>query len=176
MHCTTRAEVIRPWIMRHSKKALLVGLVFTVPLLALSCKNSEPEATAETAQSIPPEDGTLAVDFMNAYIATFGQDFELEAWLKRSDMVTDEFITTLRDLLAEADPDMGLGFDPILNGQDYPRRFELDSFDAGTGYAVVRGIDWPSFKVTLKIVKTPHKWLIDGAGIINIPQDKQFSN
>jgi hypothetical protein len=37
----------------------------------------------------------------------------------------------------------------------------------------VRGKDWKEFILVLKVVSQNDKWLVDGAGIINIPTDKR---
>lgn len=63
---------------------------------------------------------------------------------------------------------------PILSAQDYPQEVELESYDAQTGYVIVRGVDWEEFTVILRIVKLNSKWFVDGSGIINIPSDKQI--
>nr|MBP6315517.1 hypothetical protein [Chitinophagaceae bacterium] len=72
------------------------------------------------------------------------------------------------------DPELGLGFDPIFDAQDYPEKgFELVSFDEKTNFIVVKGKDWADFKLTLKMVEENEQWLVEGCGIINIPKDKQ---
>jgi hypothetical protein len=37
----------------------------------------------------------------------------------------------------------------------------------------VKGKDWTDFKLTIKVVLENGKWLIDGCGIVNIPNEKR---
>lgn len=102
---------------------------------------------------------------------------DIVKWVSTNDLVTDRFKKELKTMVDEAfktDPEMGLGFDPIVDGQDFPDEgFELESFDNKTNYLVVKGKKWPDFKVTIKMVLEGNKWLVDGCGVVNIPEDKQ---
>ena len=72
------------------------------------------------------------------------------------------------------EPELGLDFDLIFDAQDYPDEgFELESFDNKTNYVVVKGKNWTDFRLTIKMVLENNKWLVDGCGIINIPNDKR---
>lgn len=122
-----------------------------------------------------------ALKFINGYISDLSnsnQEWNLVEWVESSDRVTKEFKESLKLMVEEAhkvDPIMGLGFDPIIDAQDYPMEgFELDSFDTDTHYLIVRGIDWPDFKVTMKLKEENGKWLVDGCGVVNIPNDMQM--
>jgi hypothetical protein len=33
--------------------------------------------------------------------------------------------------------------------------------------------DWTEFKLTMKVIEENGNWLVDGCGIVNIPQDKR---
>ena len=69
---------------------------------------------------------------------------------------------------------MGLDFDPIFDAQDFPDKgFELVSSDKNSGYITVKGKDWPEFVLVIRIVYLDNKWLVDGSGIINIPESKR---
>lgn len=138
-------------------------------------KNTGKEEAGKSAATAP--DSTVAVKFINAYLASFGQAADGKKWLKQNGLVTDRFITTYTQMVEQAwkdDPEMGLGFDPIIAAQDAPEKVEMESFDAKTGYVTVRGVDWPDFRIVLKIVQEKDRWLVDGAGVINIPADKQL--
>jgi hypothetical protein len=37
----------------------------------------------------------------------------------------------------------------------------------------VVGNDWKEFELVLKVERENNKWLVDGAGVINIPDDKR---
>ncbi len=98
-------------------------------------------------------------------------------FVNSSSLTTNNFKTELKKIVDNAtneDPEMGLDFDPIIDGQDHPDQgFELESFDSKTNFAVVKGKNLPDFKVTIKVVLEGNKWLVDGCGVINIPKDKQ---
>ena len=81
--------------------------------------------------------------------------------------------TEINSLLSEEkeNPEMGLDFDPIIDGQDYPEEgFELKHFDKRTNFLVVNGKNWADYEITMKLILENKKWLIDGCGIINIPK------
>ena len=97
-------------------------------------------------------------------------------WVKENLNATSNFKKQLEKLITEGyknNPELGLGFDPIFNAQDYPEEgVELESLDTQTGYLIVRGKKWTDFKLTMKLKKENGAWLVDGCGIINIPKDK----
>jgi hypothetical protein len=66
------------------------------------------------------------------------------------------------------DPELGLGYDPIIGGQDFPDAgFAVTSITLKetTGSAVVSSKD-KNFKMTIPVtlVKLDGKWLINGTG------------
>lgn len=118
--------------------------------------------------------------FINDYVknSTSSKHFvEIDKWVESNKLVSEAFKTNFKKLMKEAyknDPEMGLGFDPIFDAQDFPEKgFELESYDKETGFMTVKGIEWSDFKVTMKLVKIKDKWLIDGCGVINIPEYKR---
>ena len=98
-------------------------------------------------------------------------------WVNSNEMTTNQFKTKVKSIIDQAykkDPEIGLGFDPIFDAQDYPDKgFELEIFDNKTNFIVVKGKNWADFKLTIKSVMEDNKWLIDGCGIVNIPHDKR---
>lgn len=127
-------------------------------------------------QSLP--DYNVAVQFINDYV-TYMNDTESEAslilWTSERSDVTAVFKNAIEEMLDEAEadaPSYGLGFDPILDAQDHPDKFELES--TKSEYLVVKGMDWSSFKLTMRLKFENGKWRVDGAGIINIPIDKRI--
>jgi len=100
-------------------------------------------------------------------------------WVNSNNLTTSHFKTELKSIIDEAykiDPEMGLDADPIFDAQDYPDKgFELESFDNKTNYIVVKGKEWIDFKLTMKMVLESDNWLVDGCGIINIPNDKRIA-
>jgi hypothetical protein len=118
--------------------------------------------------------------FINDYVknSTSSKHFvEIDKWVESNKLVSKAFKTNFEKLMKEAyknDPEMGLGFDPIFDAQDFPEKgFELESYNKETGFMTVKGIEWSDFKVTMKLVKIKDKWLVDGCGVINIPENKR---
>lgn len=105
------------------------------------------------------------------------EQVDVDKWINNSTLLTDKFKSSYNKILADAykdEPEVGLDFDPIFNGQDYPDKgFKITKYDSASGFVTLVGIDWKDFIVTVKIVFLKNKWLVDGAGIINIPEDKQ---
>jgi len=96
-------------------------------------------------------------------------------WVNQRHDVTGEFKNELNRILEEAeknDPELGLGFDPILDAQDSPNRFKLDKSESE--YLIVKGENWTEFRLTLKMKLVDNKWLVDGAGIINVPENRRI--
>ena len=93
-------------------------------------------------------------------------------WVESNKMVTKSFKDELKRMIDEAynkDSEIGLDYDPIFNAQDYPEKgFEIESFDRENNFLILRGIDWPKFKLLIKISRENNTWLIDGCGSINI--------
>lgn len=129
------------------------------------------------AELINP-DSSIALKFINTYIENLeGEAVELSEWVNNNPLVTQTFKDELHALVTQA-TDLegnGLDYDPILNAQDYPEEgFELKSIDHETGYLTVNGKKWKEFTVTLKLIKADNTWLVDGAGVINIPENQRI--
>jgi hypothetical protein len=125
---------------------------------------------------------SVALTFINDYVKhcdNKGSESKTTEWIEGNKLVTKEFKKAYRDLIDEGkkkEPELGLGFDPIFNAQDYPEKgFEFLKSDNGE-YVTVRGKDWPTFTTVIRIRLTGDRWMVDGAGIINMPQHKQKSN
>ncbi len=98
-------------------------------------------------------------------------------WVNANNLTTNRFKTEVKTIIEAAykeDPESGPGFDPIFDGQDFPDEgFELEAFDSKTNFIVVKGRNWADFKLTIKVIAEDDRWLVDGCGIVNIPEDKQ---
>ncbi len=123
---------------------------------------------------------SIALSFINSYTENcnkMNESIDLVEWISSCNLTTTGFKKELKRIVDEAnklDPEMGLGADPIFDAQDYPDKgFELYSFDKETHYVVVKGKNWPDFKLTIKLALEINHWLVDGSGIVNIPVDKQ---
>jgi hypothetical protein len=121
-----------------------------------------------------------ALKFINDYVENSNKikgALEIVEWTKTNKLSTNDFKKELEIILIEArknDPTLGLGFDPILDAQDYPNTFELDSTYIDEKYLIVKGKMWPEFKLTMKIIKEKDMWMIDGCGIVNIPSNRRI--
>jgi hypothetical protein len=64
--------------------------------------------------------------------------------------VTVGFKVELKRIIDEAeknDPELGLGFDPVLDAQDNPSKFEIDNTDSE--YLIVKGVKWADFEIEI---------------------------
>ena len=135
--------------------------------------SSEPEKQKD---NLPVD---IALSFINSYVDNCNKMNEsvcVVEWVSSNSLTTNSFKTRLKKLVEEAykiNPEMGLDADPIFGAQDYPDKgFELESFDNKTNFIVVKGKDQAEFKLTMKMVLENNNWLVDGCGIINIPDDR----
>ena len=146
----------------------------TAILLILLIAGCQTKSREKVPKSSSPEN--LGLRFINDYIQSIGK-MEMVEWIEQNPSTTQNFKSSLRSLVENAEketPGYGLGFDPILDAQDYPDRgFDLKSIDTNTGYVAVVGKDWKDFELTIKLIYFEGKWLVDGSGIVNIPQEKQ---
>ena len=159
---------------------LLSVLCFTsCQLNDKSAAQPEPKNTskASSSKSNPEIDNALA--FINAYVdAVNKQKMEVDvvAWVNNSELATKHFKLELKNLMDAAhqqDSIVGLDADPIFDAQYFPEKgFELDSFYK-TNYLSLKGKDIPDFKITIKMVQENGRWLVDGCGMVNIPDDKK---
>lgn len=160
-------------------------LFISTLLLFISC-SSDIKTTTETTltESIVDKKNNSvdnALIFINSYVDNcnkMNESIGVVEWANSNELASDYFKTELEKIITEAnsvDPEMGLGADPVFDAQDYPDKgFELDSFDEKTNFIVVKGKNMPDFKLTIKMVKEDENWLVDGCGMINIPNDKRL--
>jgi hypothetical protein len=133
--------------------------------------------TAKQTKTTEHPNPQVGVDFLNAYIANcnkYENAVDILEWSKANSFSTKIFKTELEAIVKKAwkeDPELGLGFDPILNAQDYPDEgVELLEFDSETGYLTVKGVDWDSFQVKMRMIIKDGKTMVDGSGVINMPE------
>lgn len=134
-----------------------------------------PDGTVETGvQNNAPVDVALA--FINGYVENCNKLKESVAvveWVSANPLATARFKAQVKKQVEEAfrqDPELGLDADPLFDAQDYPDKgFELETYDSKTNYIVLKGKNWPEFKLSLKLVSENGQWLVDGCGNINIP-------
>jgi len=154
-------------------------------LLVTSCNKSETKTKIEKNNSISKVeiDSHFALKFINDYAelcntkSSSKDTINITDWIEKNNLVTDNFKVIYKNLIDAAekeDPEMGLDFDPIFDAQDLPDKgFELSKIDK-SGYIIVKGKDWDEFQLPIKVIFKDNKWIVDGAGIVNIPKEKQI--
>jgi uncharacterized protein DUF3828 len=159
------------------------SLIIAVFCFGLFSCNSEDKTNPETSAT-PTEkpivpDFNVALNFINDYtkLCTQPQRTKTSEWIRQNPLLSDNFkdrYTSLLDSAEKKDPELGLGSDPIFDAQDFPEKgFSLLKIDTFNRYVTVAGIDWKEFELVLKVEQENNKWLVDGAGVINIPADKR---
>jgi len=121
-----------------------------------------------------------ALIFINDYVKNenkMNKAVDIIDWVNSNKLTTDGFKKELKRIIDEGyknDPELGIEADPIFDAHDYPDKgFLIESFDDKSNYLILKGVDWPDFKLTMKIKKEKGIWLVDGCGMINIPNDKR---
>jgi len=163
------------------KYIFIFVILFSVSRGQSSALNATTKENISQTPKIAKDSSTKnALTFINAYVKNCNQMKDavgIIEWVKSNKLTTQRFKTILKRTIEEAnklEPEIGLGFDPIFDAQDYPEKgFEIASIDYKTNYIVVKGKDWQDFKLTIKMVKANNNWLVDGCGIINIPKSKR---
>jgi len=124
-------------------------------------------------------DTTIALKFVNDYVLFCIKNRSVvnyPKWIKNNKLATDEFkllYIEMTEASTKDESEVRLKFDPIFNGQDFPQKgFSISQVD-DDGYVAVKGKDMPQFKTVVKMKAVGGKWMVDGAGILNIPRKKQ---
>lgn len=176
-----------------NKMKCLIPFVVTLSLLSCNLnKEKQTPSSISVIKAIDIEESKLdenkfkemdpqvAIDFLNAYIENSNQmrsSIGVVEWCKASSLATESFKIELEKIIHKARqqyPELGLGFDPLFDAQDYPEEgVELVDFNSETGYITVKGIQWESFIVTMKVVFQNDRSLVDGCGIVNIPKSQR---
>ena len=145
-------------------------------------KNQEEEKGTSLQESqevtVQKPDPQVALDFINAYVENANKregPLEIRDWFRSSEIITEAMRSALIKMIDEAwerEPEIGLSYDPVFNAQDYPEKgFELKAFDEKQGLVTVEGIEWPGFSRNIRIVIIDGKTLVDGCGVINMPEN-----
>lgn len=161
---------------------LLLSFVTSCNSNNLSSSSTENKVENEVKDSVKSSDVNynVALDFMNNYVDyimdTIGK-INQDEYIKQNELLTQSFkdrYKFVQDSAYKVEPEVGLDFDPIVDGQDFPDKgFKIKSIDKATGLVILQGIDWQDFEVVLKVVNENNKSLVNGSGIINIPTNKQ---
>jgi len=151
--------------MKLFYSALVLGLALS-PLSHADCSAASKQA---------------ALNFINTYIKLSDQGgSNYDKWVANHKALTPNFKTAYKKMIEQGkkeDPELGLGFDPIIDGQDFPDKFDKVKICKPSGVIWVSGSWTPDSKKTMEIAVKPiqkqGKWLIDGSGVINIPEKEQ---
>ncbi len=143
--------------------------------------NIDDTATSTINVNKQKADFTIATTFINDYVRFLHKHFEGNAdttqlnWIMQHPLLTKKFkkeYKTLFDAI-KADPEMGLDFDPIVDAQDFPDNgYEIASIDSTNNYFVMKAKEHGGFNITMKLAKEDNRWMVDGCGVINIPENK----
>jgi hypothetical protein len=167
--------------LKLTKQALLF---LFIAICLISCSPAKQEgdksATAPAKQSIRDAKVNCATSFINAYIANCNkmkEAVDVVKWVNASDQVTPGFkkeLQKLNDAAYMDNPELGFEADPLFDAQDYPQKgFELDAYSENSDYILLKGKGQPDFKLTVKVQEVNGKYMIDGCGTVNIPEDKK---
>lgn len=144
--------------------------------LMTSCRESS-NSKIGNVKSLSKKDYEVALEFINDYNKEFlNPHSEALEWLSKNKTITQNFFQRYKQMLDSAeiaDPELGLEFDPIVNGQDSDEQgFEIKKIDSVLGYVTVSGKSAPDFEIVLKVIEKNGVTLVDGSGVINIPKSK----
>lgn len=143
-------------------------IVLLLPIVLFACGNNGEEKSS--ANTTP--DPQVALNVLNGYVANCNAMKDSEEWVKNQPLLTADFKAAYHQMITDAwedDPELGLGFDPIFNAQDYPEKgFKLASGTSpDNSMVVLEGIDM-NMTVKVKLKEVNGKWLVDGAGVIRL--------
>lgn len=165
------------------KNTLIIILAFTVLLTGCSFQNkSEVDDKAKLVTTVEnksliaidypsKKECKIAADFLNNYNNQYGSSVgpdSLIKWVKKSNLVTNDFKNVYENMHVEAwksEPEMGLDYDPVLNAQDNPSEFKIDSISGAVVY--FSGTDWKDFNAVVELTNENGVWLVHRAGSVN---------
>lgn len=118
----------------------------------------------------------VAKNFTDAYIQhlkapQLWSDSWPKNWVQANQYLTSDFKLSYKTIMQKAfdnDSDFGLGFDPILDAQDYPAKgYSVLSCDNVNHSVLLQGKQLTSFTVKAKLKKMRGQWLINQMGVVN---------
>jgi len=159
-------------------------IITIILLLTLfTCKKSisqEKEVTIEQTENQNSAE-KIALDFINKYVEycnNRNSEQELIEWISEQKNVTGNFKIELKRIISEAEkkePELGLGFDPIFDAQDYPDDgFETEKFNKHSELVTVKAKNWSDYKLNIKVERKNEQWLVNGIGIINMSEKERI--
>lgn len=156
-------------------KTILISLSIILLLSYVQNNGNKIQEAPQYREQITEPDFETALKFINDYAEYCNKRFPRpidQSWIENNSLLTEQFKTEYKKIVNsgnKADPEMGLGFDPIFNAQDYPEKgFEVLITDTKKGLVTVNGIDMAEFEVSLILKFEQNKWLVDGCGIVSM--------
>lgn len=161
------------------------GIIFCLTLMGLiSCghvfeKNNENKVSQFTYMEIGNKsDNALA--FINGYVEDvkkMNNAVDLIEWVNSNKWSTDGFKKELNWIINKVyfnKFEFGYDSDPIFDAQEYPKKgFVIESIDDNSNYLTIKGEGCFRFSLTIKMKNENGIWLVDGCGLINIPNEKR---
>ena len=122
----------------------------------------------------------VALNFINSYVENCNKMSDrigIIEWVSEQKNVTENFKAELNRLITESekqDSELGLGFDPIFDSQDYPDNgFKLIKTNNKSNLITVIGKDLNDFKLNIKMELKNERWLVNGIGVINMAETER---
>lgn len=113
----------------------------------------------------------IAISYINDYV---GGDNYYKDWVPANVYSSPKLKNELKRMIdAVGDSPYGLGYDPVVNGQDNAGEYVFKGYTP-EGYIIAEGKDYPVFKVIIKVEKIDGSWLVNGIGDINISSEMEF--
>lgn len=155
-----------------------IAILFCI-ISFVSCQTKK-ENTDSSKEQQETVDYTVAVKFISDYVTMLEKNKNESStinWIQNNSMLTADFKNRYKALMDDArkdDPELGLGFDPILDAQDYPdKNYVIQAIDSITGFVTVSSNDSEDFQIILKVVSDGNQSKIEGSGVVNIPEDQR---
>ena len=161
------------------------ALLLCCAVLLSSCRSSDKGNTAVPGKDSggapvvaqgPAPAASASLHFINSYCAyctdTSVTKGSPEEWLDKCALVSDSFRQAYRALF---NAEEGLEYDPILVAQDLPDTvFRVVRYDSVSHYVRVAGVSDSTFAIVLRPALQNGKWVVDGAGDVNIPEEQRI--
>jgi hypothetical protein len=157
--------------------------VYTIITITVFCGLILPSCSGESrnkstnASNQHLLDYNIALDFINGYTKHVNEQSPTNYdtnYIERNALLTDNFKRQYDSILDDAKEEGSLDCDPIFDAQDFPDKgFSILKVDTTNGFVTVVGRNWPEFELVLKVVKDSNKTLVDGVGVINIPENRR---
>jgi hypothetical protein len=118
----------------------------------------------------------VALEFSNSYVGFLNTPSKWSGqwpkdWIQSNKHLTADFQLSYKTIMNNAfkkDSDFGLGFDPILDAQDYPDNgFVVAECSTASRRVSLQGKEWKSFKITAQLKKSNNQWFVDQMGVVN---------